>query len=363
MKLQNGMYANRFGLPFDVYLARALTEMKKRVDKKKAACLIVDGSVGEGKTTLAVHCADFLNGAYVHKKPQNPEPFKPIEFQGFYELDESKLIKLEKQYSMGGEEFQQVLLDCVKEKFKVIIYDEAGDFSRRGALTGLNQNLNRIFETYRTFKIILILCLPSVATLDRDIFLKGVPRALLHCQGRDENAGFFKAFSLKQVLWALHDMKTHPVPQLVYNKLTPNFTGLFYDLPESRSKQLEEISSKGKLNILEEQSLGNDKYLTIGQIAVKYKASPRSIESSLKVAGATPDKEINGQKYYDKSNPLVSNVIALLEIKEDKRKEKMKHIEKLAKIKAEKLEAREAKAEKLKGTFMVFDKPNKEAVE
>ena len=40
-----------------------------------------------------------------------------------------------------------------KKGLHVIVYDEAGDFNRRGALTKSNAQLNRAFEACRAFKI------------------------------------------------------------------------------------------------------------------------------------------------------------------------------------------------------------------
>lgn len=347
MRLKNGMKANRFGLPFDVYLARALDGLIKRINKKKAGCLIIDGSVGEGKTTLAVHCADYLNGAYHYIAPLKLDPF--VKFQGFYELKEENYIQLTEQYGMGGEQFQEQLLNCAKKKYKVIIYDEAGDFARRGALTTLNQNLNRIFETYRTFKIILILCLPSVVTLDRDIFLKGVPRMLLHCQGRDSSAGFFKAYSLKKLLWMLHDMKTHPVPQLVYNKVTPNFTGLFFDLPADRSKQLEDISSAGKLNILEGTAMMNDKFISMTEIVKKYQITPNLVNNLMSSYGIQDAHRVNGIKYMNKTSEQMQNLLAHLE----RRLVKLKNKHKIALAKVKSL-TKGTEQEEKKEEFMKF---------
>jgi len=174
------------GLPFSEIIATNLIDLYHRVQLyNKAALIIIDGHVGEGKTTLAVHVADFLN-----KLANLPQ------------------IIFEDQLGMGGDEFLEKLRLCYKKKLPVVIYDEAGDFNRRAALTRFNANLNRTFETFRAFKIIPILCLPSFWVLDNDLFSKGIPRLLLHLSKRTNKMGRFKGYSLYSCL-----LYTSPSPR------------------------------------------------------------------------------------------------------------------------------------------------------
>jgi len=73
---------------------------------------------------------------------------------------------------------------CVTNKRNVIVYDEAGDFNTRASLTYFNQNMNRVFETYRALGIIVILCLPSFADIDTSLMKKKIARMLIHCYAR-----------------------------------------------------------------------------------------------------------------------------------------------------------------------------------
>ena len=46
---------NSTGLPFNGRLAKSINDQRIRIKKKKASMIIIDGGVGEGKTTLAYH--------------------------------------------------------------------------------------------------------------------------------------------------------------------------------------------------------------------------------------------------------------------------------------------------------------------
>lgn len=206
--------------------------LKKNLDRvhhrvfvmNKAGMVLIDGGVGSGKTTLAVHCADYLNGSH---------------------------IDFDLQLAMGGEDFQEKLRECYQRKLKVLIYDEAGDFNRRASLTRFNADLNRIFETYRVFKIIVILVLPSVEDLDDSIFKKEIPRYLLHCYARTLTTGRYMGYALNRVQWIKYYMKTTPNKTKAYVLEQHNIRESFTDLPPKRQQELTDYTVKGKLEILE----------------------------------------------------------------------------------------------------------------
>src|SRR6056297_340250 len=98
--MTEGVYKST-NTPFSTdWVKRDLDKLKYRIEIGKASLLIVDGAIGEGKTTLATHLCSSFQGHSV------------------YYL---------KQYAMGGQQFQEKLQLCIDSKLKVIIYDEAGD--------------------------------------------------------------------------------------------------------------------------------------------------------------------------------------------------------------------------------------------
>ena len=90
---------------------------------------------------------------------------------------------------------------CHEMKLVCIVYDEAGDFSKRGSLSRFNQMLNRTFETYRGFRILVFLGLPNFNVLDNNLFDNQIPRLLLHCSGRGDKYGNFSGYGLEEMNW------------------------------------------------------------------------------------------------------------------------------------------------------------------
>jgi energy-coupling factor transporter ATP-binding protein EcfA2 len=212
-------------------LALSMHELKSRIDKKKASMMLVDGQVGFGKTTLAVAAADYYQGS---------------------EID------LDLQLAMGFDEFVKKLDLCVKKGKCVLVYDESGDADKRGAMSKLNRFLNRIFDTFRAFKILIIMVLPNFSILESQLFLKAIPRVLAHIEYRDENKGMYRLFSLYNMMWIKHHMSKLVIPFDAYNRVSTDHTGTFHDLDPKRSAELDLISTTAKKKILEEYA--NDVY-------------------------------------------------------------------------------------------------------
>jgi len=211
---------------FASIIKRDCVQLKKRMDSNMASCVIMDGLMGSGKTTLAV---EFLE-----------------HFQGC-EID------YHSQYAVGGDDFTKKLNRCIQKKLPVIIYDEAGDYNKFGTFTEFNKTLNEVFETFRAFKILIILVLPFFDDLPGSIFMKGVPRILYNCRRKiGEPFGWVRTYNyyrMSHMRFTLKNKKI-PVPQDIYRKVSPNYTTRFYDLPKSRSRELDKISTTQKKNRL-----------------------------------------------------------------------------------------------------------------
>lgn len=260
------------GYPIGNSLIADLNLYKRRVHNKNAVMLIIDGGFGSGKTTLGVEVADYIQG-------------KPID--------------LDTQLARGGDEFQEKLDQCVKLKHKVIVYDEAGDFDKRGALTGFNKRLNRSFDICRQFGIIIILCLPVIKVLDEQIFYKGIVRGLLHTGERTSTQGEYKAYSLEAIFILLEKMmKTKKIP-MVYTQVYPNYKENFLDLHPERCEQLDKISLEGKKGILSENVIKAKGYMNIKDMSRKLLRSPRWIKEKIGKHQFTATLIYKRTKYYD----------------------------------------------------------------
>lgn len=262
------------GLPFNGELKKSIISLRERVETNKASLIIVDGGVGEGKTTLAVEIADEYAG-------------RPLNFKD--------------QMGYGGEKFQEKLRICIDKGLIVVIYDEAGDFSRRGALTKFNRMLNRLFETYRGFQVLVILCLPNFAVLDKTLFENKIPRLLIHCHGRNNNYGSYSAYSLYRMFWLIKKMKDLTVSPQAYTMVTPNYRGNFLDLFPERSKELDLISTTEKEQILTNNVLEHEGLLTIKEIGKELNRSTRWVRMQFKELNIQSVREYKRAKYYDNS--------------------------------------------------------------
>jgi len=289
-----------YGLPFSKDLAYNINQQILRVKGKKASLIVVDGGIGEGKTTLKVHIADYINGAYpliTKIKGEYPELDEDV----LYGYDETKTIKFKKQMAMGGEEFPKKLGLCFEERLPVVIYDEAGDFARRGALTKLNSMLNGIFEKYRGLRIVVIMGLPSLRTLDSSVMDKCMVRFGLHCEGRTELYGNFKGYSAYRLNWVLVKMKKLVVKIKAYAITFPNIRGHFLDLPKDRSEELDKFSTLGKKNALRVDELKFKGYLTYSDMAKQLRRSVSWVKEVV-IRKKIPHVDIyKNAKYFDRT--------------------------------------------------------------
>lgn len=270
----------KHGLPFSQKLGENLTDLVNRIKMNKAAMLIVDGGVGEGKTTLCVEGADFVNSLF---------GLKPIELKRKYHP----------QYAMGGEAFLKQLVECFNKKFPCVIYDEAGDFNKRASLTRFNATINRTFETFRAFKILVILSLPSFSVLDNDLLLKEIPRLLIHTRDRRENYGNFQGYSLYRMMYIKEKMKKLVVKSFAYNIVMENFRGQFLDLEPKRSKQLDILSTSGKKSILRKSEIDIEGLMSYATMSNKLGLSIKTLRMKVGKLKLRHKRIINRVKYFD----------------------------------------------------------------
>lgn len=273
MDSERKVFVYDHGLPFSPKLAANLDDLKDRVlVLNKAAMIIIDGGVGEGKTTLSVLVADYLQGS-------------PILFK--------------EQLGMGGEDFLKKMRECFSKKYHVVIYDEAGDFNRRGAIGRFNAMMNRVFDTYRAFKIIVIVTLPKFYVLDQSLFDKEIPRLLLHCQGRTLLYGNYKAYSLYQMHWLTYWANKMAIKAKCFERVFPNFMGHFLDLPPKRSRILDHFTVGGKLEILDEVQIHHKGLVHVKEMSQRLGRSYVWTIRTLKKLKVQPAKIYKNRKYYD----------------------------------------------------------------
>ena len=309
-KVPESEYVYKHGLPFSEKLAENLVDEYNRVQhENKAACVIIDGGVGEGKTTLALLIADFMNFLHGHAE---------IELE----------LKNHPQIGMGGREFIKGMRLVFSKGFVVLIYDEGGDFNKRGALTQFNQMLNRLFETYRAFKVLVIICLPSFDVIDRDLLKKNIPRLLIHCECRTQTYGNFKAYSLYRMFYISDHMKSLKVPSFAYEIVHPNFYGHFLNLTPTREKLLDKICTNAKLLETEKAEIKMDGLISMQDVARKLAKTLTWVSIAVKELRIKPERKISRTQYYKEDVILEALWSHRIRTEEnDKRKNKIKGAE------------------------------------
>lgn len=273
----NNLYEN--GKPYSQVLANNIIEIKERLKNNFSSIIVIDGGLGKGKTTLAVEVADDISGEEIS-------------------LD----TKFHPQISMGGEEFLKNLQICYDHRLNCIIYDEAGDFNKRGALTRFNSTITRTFETFRAFKIIVILCLPSFETLDNNLLSSESVRGLIHIVERNNRSGNFAAYNLYRMFYIREQMRRCIVKNDAYRKTRPNFRGHFLNLSDDRKKQLDTLSTSSKLKELGKSSAkleGTDGLISYKDVEEKLGLAHITVWGKIKKAGIKPAKVVAGKNYYN----------------------------------------------------------------
>lgn len=295
------LYQN--GLKFSQLLKDNLKNYISLVeDQRKGCILLVDGMLGEGKTTLAIEIGDEIN---------KEKGLPPII------LEPGKAF----QYAMGGEDFKRKFDYCATNGLPCLVYDEAGDFSKRGSLTKFNSQLNRIFETSRSAKVIIIIVLPFFNILDSHLFRIGVVRVLINCYNKNQKAGYgdFRGFGLYKInlLKKYIDLAKNPSNKKVdiacYRYTSPNFRGHFLNLDESRAEALakvcDDFKAKERKKQIGEKELSPpdpEKYINLEEMRIlcnRTKAYTLGIVKDLNIRAKV---SFNKKRYYLRDEfPLV----------------------------------------------------------
>jgi len=253
-----------------------LDDQISRVKDDYASAIIVDGGVGKGKTHNDVQIADYIS---ITNK------------QG--------IIDLNIQLARGYDEFFSKLDECIRRKRCVIIYDEAGDFSKKSTLTKINMLLNRVFEQYRQFHIIVIISLPLADSLDNSLLHNEIPRMVLHTDKRYKQWVEGRIYSLKRFFQIKHTMTKLSQKSLAYNSYPCNCHFRIYKLPPERKLLVEKFSLVGKKNQIKAAIISSQKLVSYYDLSKKLNKSVRWIIQKLKEGKFKHKKIYDRKKYFD----------------------------------------------------------------
>lgn len=263
---------------------KLLDDALKELDGEASLPVIfIDGWQLSGKTTLAVQGID-----YVNKKRGKPE----------MDLTQTDNV----QYALGGEDFLRKLPKASAQGYRIVVYDEGGDYSRKGAMTRFNKTMEKAIDVMRVHKcIIIFVCHYFPKQVPSEMMDKGLVSCLLHCVSRKPNQSYteVKVYERESTAYMVnHWIKFVKVPGHIY-RMTPNFKFEFHNLSEERSKLLAMLGKAKKKELwdLTEISLGG--LMTQQDLASNLRVSVSWVKKKIKECEEEAEKVYKNKKYYN----------------------------------------------------------------
>lgn len=214
------VYENGLAIDESIHKNVVKSIITKNKDKRSLPCLLVTGVPGSGKTTLAIHIAETIEGRKLD-----------------LELEDHP------QIAMGGQELMEKALICYERKHKVIIYDEASDLNNKRQLSRLNNDLINFFAKARSLGLIIIICLQNVKHIDGTIFELGVIDGMLYCKEKHPTFTQVGIYDVPQIAYILHHAyKSGRMWWLPYKLVGPYAYGKFKALPPDRDLKLRTLT-------------------------------------------------------------------------------------------------------------------------
>lgn len=251
--------------------------IKAEVLLDNPALIVIDGELGTGKTTFGAQYADEFNG--------------PIPFEQFI--------------GMGSEKFAEVY-DLNKKRIKCIVYDESGDYAKASSSGSLVKNLNRIFETFRQYKIVVLLIRPRFYTIPSHLFELGVVKIIYNMERRVEKKYVkMRVYYPDRIDWLVSqadNLKKMKIPmKLVYGRVHPNRKDYFTDYGDKdRRKLLEMFSLAGKDQITKEVYLKQQGLVSFDDLVRIIGRSKAFMYNTIKKLGIKSETTYKKKKYYAK---------------------------------------------------------------
>ena len=150
--------------------------------------------------------------------------------------------------------------------------------------------------------------LPCVVVLDKDIFNKGIVRAVFHVADKSRNYNLVWAYSAYRACYLVRDLKDskkNPVLGKAYQKTHFNFDFRTYDLTKERSKELERFSTKAKLEVVRNSSIKFDGLMNMAQMAESLGMSKGWVSLTIRTKKIACKSIYAKTKYFD-SAALIS---------------------------------------------------------
>lgn len=283
------LYANN--TPFDKIevIDRNLKNMLIRLKDRQPIVIIIDGGQSCGKTTLSIELTDRFN--YLSGQTE-------------VNLEEKENI----QYCFGGEQLVKKLPLCQDQNRNAIVYDESGDYNRKGALSRFNKTMDRAMDMIRIFQVAIIIVCHDFTKLPKEMIDKKIATMLIHCKQRSPGSGYANAqvYDYTGMCWIQHYRKQEVVPEVAYNKVYPNFHFRFKDLEPTRSNKLHILSGTKKVELFKMSEVKLQGLLNFKELGYKCGMSEAWIKSQIRKLHIKEESIYKKKKYF---NPNVADLL------------------------------------------------------
>jgi len=283
------LYANGTPLDHIETIDKNLNNCLIRLKDRQPIVIIIDGGQSTGKTTLSIHLADRFN----------------------YLCKQSEVLLTEKeniQYAFGGEQLIKKLPQCQESDKPAIVYDESGDYNRKGALSRFNKTMDRAMDMIRIFQVAIIIVCHDFTKLPREMIDKKIATFLIHCKQRKPNSPYAEAqvYDYTGMCWIQHYKKQEVVPEQAYNKVYPNFRFRFKDLSPTRSNLLHTLSGTKKIELFKQTEVKMQGLLNFKEIAYKVGMSEAWVKAQITRLKIKEESIYRKRKYF---NPNVADLL------------------------------------------------------
>ena len=249
-----------------------------RKKDKKPCLVLIDGISSSGKTTKAIHLVNLIN-----KK---------------HNLEEMDLTTKGLQIGTGASDFLSKLRPCAEQGYPAIIFDEAGEYNKRGWNSKLNKILDSVMDTFRAYKIIVFFVLHDFTELPKHIWNAKIPTFLIHLKERRKGVGRSYWYELKSMYYIINNRKTEVFPEASYDRVFPNFRCDFKNLEPEKANALDRLSTNAKKSRLEGSEIAIQGLLGFSDIAKLMLRSEAWVKKTISSMKIKEERIFKKKKYY-----------------------------------------------------------------
>ncbi len=243
--------------PLPAFVDRAVYHVQQQ---HLASLIIVDGGLGSGKSTMAAQMLRQIDPGFVATK----ESFKL-------------------RYLLGGAALMETAVKAHEQGARGLIFDEAGiDLSSRSAMSLMNKNLNSFFQLYRALKIVVILVLPSVRILDKQVYEFDIHRFQVHTHSKLHGSyNRYRLWDRKAMMFLRLSIEKRVDSRDAYFSRTgfSNGDGFSKALPSAYQELLDSFGLEAKKERL--LGLGAREGLTVQEACGRLKCTPYKLRPLL----------------------------------------------------------------------------------